>query len=67
MTNKIKGILFDKDGTLLDFNRSWLAPYLQASEYLANSVGQPELAAQLMEKGGYIAQTDSWISDSLLA
>ncbi|NKB64412.1 MAG: HAD-IA family hydrolase [Gammaproteobacteria bacterium] len=63
----IKGILFDKDGTLLDFNRSWLAPYLKASEYLADSVGRPELASQLMAKGGYIEQTNSWVPDSLLA
>ncbi|NKB76354.1 MAG: HAD-IA family hydrolase [Gammaproteobacteria bacterium] len=63
----IKGILFDKDGTLLDFNRSWLAPYLQASEYLASSIGRPELASELMAKGGYIAESNSWIQDSLLA
>ena len=63
----IKGILFDKDGTLIDFNGSWLQPYLDASAYLAESVGKPEMAMTLMIKGGYIPDTKSWVPDSLLA
>jgi len=63
----IKGILFDKDGTLLDFNRTWLRPYRQATRFLADSVGKPELADVLMEKGGFVAQTETWVPDSLLA
>ena len=63
----IKGILFDKDGTLLDFNKTWLEPYLQASEYLAECAGKPELKSVLMEQGGYIEESNSWLCDSLLA
>ena len=63
----IKGILFDKDGTLLDFNRTWLRPYQQATSYLAHSVGQPALASTLMQTGGYIEATGRWVADSLLA
>ena len=65
--NTVKGILFDKDGTLIDFNRSWLAPYLKATSYLAQSVGRPELADTLMANGGYLKETQSWVPDSLLA
>lgn len=63
----IKGILFDKDGTLLDFNGTWLEPYLQASRYLADCTGDPALADRLMRNGGYIEQTGGWQCDSLLA
>ena len=63
----IKGILFDKDGTLLDFNRTWLQAYFQASEYLARSVDRPELAHSLLVNGGYIPETGGWVRDSLLA
>lgn len=63
----IKGILFDKDGTLLDFNGSWLEPYFQATEFIAQSMGRPELKDSLMADGGFIAETESWTSDSLLA
>ena len=63
----IKGILFDKDGTLLDFNRTWLDAYFQASEFLARSVDRPELAHSLLVNGGYIPETGGWVRDSLLA
>ena len=68
MTNHaIKGILFDKDGTLLNFNGSWLAPYLQVTKFLATSLGRPELEESLLAEGGFIAETQSWVDDSLLA
>jgi phosphoglycolate phosphatase len=63
----IKGILFDKDGTLLDFNGTWLDPYLQASSYLAEIAGDPDVGSRLMRRGGYIAETGGWECDSLLA
>ncbi len=65
--SRVSGILFDKDGTLLDFNGTWLKPYLEASDYLANLADKPELADHLMRSGGYHAETESWQSDSLLA
>ncbi len=63
----IKGILFDKDGTLLDFNATWLSAYIQAANYLAESVGQPQLADSLLRSGGYDPVTGRWGTDSLLA
>ena len=63
----IRGILFDKDGTLLDFNGTWLEPYLEASSYLAAIAGDPDLGDRLMRTGGYIAETGGWQHDSLLA
>lgn len=67
-TNRIiKGILFDKDGTLLDFNGTWLEPYFQVTEFIAQIMGRPELKESLMTDGGFIPETKSWVSDSLLA
>lgn len=63
----IKGILFDKDGTLLDFNATWLDAYIQAANHIAESVGQPELADSLLRSGGYDQVTGQWVADSLLA
>lgn len=63
----IKGILFDKDGTLLDFNATWLDAYIQAADHIAESVGQPELAETLLRSGGYDRVTGQWGADSLLA
>lgn len=63
----IKGILFDKDGTLIDFNRTWLPLYERASDYLATEAGQPDRAAELMKAGGFLASDRSWQPDSVLA
>ena len=67
LTNKIKAILFDKDGTLLDFNRTWLPPYQEAANYV-EGLSEGRINAQtILADGGYLAKTDSWRSDSLLA
>ena len=63
----IKGILFDKDGTLLDFNRTWLAPYRRAAEYLQGRFGACADADNLLACGGFIAETETWQADSPLA
>ena len=63
----IKGILFDKDGTLLDFNATWLTAYIQAANSIAKSIGQPGLAESLLRGGGYDMVTGQWGADSLLA
>jgi len=42
---KYRGILFDKDGTLLDFNRTWLPIYLQAASEFADSDPTRDLLA----------------------
>lgn len=63
----IRGILFDKDGTLLDLERTWIPPYRQAAEYLADLAQRPELADRLMVAGGYDPETRQWTTDSVLA
>ncbi len=70
MTKKltdIKGILFDKDGTLLDFNATWLEPYQRAAAYLQSRFGSVAEAQMLLERGGFIAETRTWRADSKLA
>ncbi len=53
----IKGILFDKDGTLLDFHATWMPAYRSAAETVSRDAGQPELADRLLAIGGYDHQT----------
>ena len=62
----IRGILFDKDGTLLDFNRTWLAPYQRAAKRLQAHFGARADAAKLLARGGFIAETQSWRVGAML-
>ena len=49
----ILGILFDKDGTLLDFDATWPPAYAAVAEELAKMANDPNLAASIMRLGGY--------------
>jgi phosphoglycolate phosphatase len=51
--NNIRGILFDKDGTLLDFDATWPPAYRAAADELARLAGDPALADHVMRLGGY--------------
>jgi len=53
----VKGILFDKDGTLLDFYATWMPAYRRAAEVVSRDAGRPELADRLLAIGGYDHQT----------
>ena len=62
---KYHGIVFDKDGTLLDFNQTWLPVYrFAAAEF---SAGDPNLAARFLELHGFDAVREKFIGGSLLA
>jgi len=61
----IKGILFDKDGTLLDYVATWMP--LNRAAALEAAGGDPGLAARLLAAVGYDAAADRVRSGSLLA
>jgi phosphoglycolate phosphatase len=60
-----RGIVFDKDGTLLDFNRTWLPIYLHAANEIADS--DPALAAELLACNGFDSVGNRFLAGSLLA
>jgi phosphoglycolate phosphatase len=61
----IRGILFDKDGTLLDYWRTWIPINRQAALYAA--AGNVALADELLRLGGHDAATDRVTPNSPLA
>ena len=62
---KYRGIVFDKDGTLLDFNKTWLPIYLHAA--LEFAAGDRQLADRLLTQHGFAAAQNRFIGGSLLA
>ena len=64
---KIEAILFDKDGTLLDFNGTWLPRYRDAAVYIAEKSAGRFSAEEVLRLGGYLADSGNWQADSLLA
>lgn len=61
----IRGILFDKDGTLLDHDASWAAPTIAMAELAAE--GDAELAARMLAHGGFDPVTRRFKSGTPLA
>ena len=61
----IKGILFDKDGTLLDYAATWMP--LNRKAALAAASGDESLAERLLAQGGYDALADRVRAGSPLA
>lgn len=61
----ISGILFDKDGTLIDYQASWAPTNLRAGRLAAK--GDAELAARLLTVAGVDPATGYATSDGLLA
>jgi phosphoglycolate phosphatase len=60
----LRGILFDKDGTLLDFEATW-TPVLKRLA-LVSAAGDAAKAAALLEAGGYIAETGKFRAGSVI-
>ncbi|SMC93264.1 phosphoglycolate phosphatase [Fulvimarina manganoxydans] len=65
MDEAVEGILFDKDGTLIDYAASWLPINREAAHCAAG--GDPERAAHLLTIGGHDSETNRVAADSLLA
>ena len=62
----IRGILFDKDGTLLDFCATWIPAYRAAAEEIVDLVGGID-ARTLLADVGYDAATGGCDPHSVLA
>ncbi len=61
----IRGILFDKDGTLVDFEATWRA--IAQGMALRAAGGDDDLAAVLLARAGYDAETARFLPDSPFA
>ena len=61
----IKGILFDKDGTLVDFQKTWFA--IGDRMALQAAGGDREIADALMESAGYDFQAQGFRANSVFA
>lgn len=67
MSAPIRGIVFDKDGTLIHFDRTWTPVFVESAEALAEQIGQPEMAAAWLEATGYDGATGRVLAGSDLA
>lgn len=65
MTGPIKGVLFDKDGTLIEVNATWVPIYRQILKELCAT--DDAGAEALMAKAGYDPATGKFRAGSLLA
>lgn len=62
-----RGILLDKDGTLIDFRATWVPAYRGVAAELAERLGGgAALATRLLARAGYDTARDSFAPDSLL-
>lgn len=62
---RIRGILFDKDGTLLDYWKTWVPINRTIAMFAAG--GDARLAAELLRAGGHDPETDRVTSGTVLA
>lgn len=53
-TTAIDLCILDKDGTVLDFNATWLPAFKEAASMVAAECGEPGLAPALLKVGGWV-------------
>jgi len=63
--NTIKGVLLDKDGTLIDFDATWHAVAQRMA--LEAAGGESETAASLLERAGFDVSAGRFRADSVFA
>ncbi len=64
-SSQIRGILFDKDGTLVDFNRTWFGITMELAHKAAD--GDEAKARALVEAGGYDWEMEKFRGGSVVA
>ncbi len=62
----IRGILFDKDGTLIEMDPMWLPAWEGAAHQAATRAGQPDLAEAMLRKVGYRRATATFDPNAAL-
>ena len=59
-------MLFDKDGTLIDFTAAWVPAYAAGALYVAQEANDLTLATRLLRQGGYDPASDRFEPNTLL-
>ena len=67
MPPTIRGIVFDKDGTLIDFEKTWVPALLGSAEALARTVGRAEMSGAMLDAVGRNGKTGQIIPGTQLA
>jgi phosphoglycolate phosphatase len=65
--SSIRGIVFDKDGTLIDFEKTWIPALLGSAKALADTVGRGEMAGAMLDSVGRDPESGRIIPGSQLA
>jgi hypothetical protein len=67
LRQEIRAILFDKDGTLIDYRASWLEANRAAARDLAAAAGHaPAFADELLRRLGYKPTENRFVEDNPL-
>ena len=67
MNMTLGGVLFDKDGTLIDFHQTWLPAYQSAASLVADWGDEAVDVRRLLVAGGFNAQSGRFDPGSVLA